>query len=38
MTHEDRVVSVGGADTAILGWIAERDRKAKAKARATKRR
>lgn len=25
MTHERRVVKVGGADTAILGWIAERD-------------
>ncbi len=27
MTHQDRVVDVGGADTAILGWIAERDQK-----------
>jgi hypothetical protein len=27
MTHEDRVVAVGQADTAILGWVAERDRK-----------
>ena len=27
MTHEDRVVEVGEADTALLGWIAERDRK-----------
>jgi hypothetical protein len=27
MTHEDRVVETGHADTAILGWIAERDRK-----------
>jgi len=27
MTHEDRVVEVGHADAAILGWIAERDRK-----------
>jgi len=27
MTHQDRVVAVGQADTAILGWLAERDRK-----------
>jgi hypothetical protein len=27
MTHDDRVVAVGQADTAILGWIATRDRK-----------
>jgi hypothetical protein len=28
LTHGDRVVEVGGADTAFLGWIAERDRAA----------
>lgn len=34
MMHKDRVVSLGGADTAILEWIAERDIKAaKAKKR-----
>jgi hypothetical protein len=27
MMHLDRVVALGGADTAILSWIAERDRK-----------
>ncbi len=27
MTHQDRVVEVGSADTAILGWIAKRDQK-----------
>ncbi len=25
MTHGDRVVAVGGADTAVLSWIAKRD-------------
>jgi len=25
MTHRDRIVALGGADTAILEWIAERD-------------
>jgi len=29
MTHGERVVEVGHADTAILAWIAERDRKKK---------
>jgi hypothetical protein len=27
MTHRDRVVEVGGADTSFLAWIAERDAK-----------
>jgi hypothetical protein len=27
MTHKDRVVEVGGADTAILEWIAAADAK-----------
>lgn len=27
MTHGERVVTVGGADMAILGWVAERDAK-----------
>jgi hypothetical protein len=31
MTHGDRVVEVGQADTAILGWIAKRDKKKKKK-------
>lgn len=26
MTHGERIVAVGGADTAVLSWIAERDR------------
>jgi hypothetical protein len=25
MTHRDRVVQVGGADTSFLTWIAEED-------------
>jgi hypothetical protein len=29
MTHKDRVVKVGGADTSFLEWIAERDAKNK---------
>ena len=27
MTHRDRVVKIGGADTSFLAWIAERDAK-----------
>jgi hypothetical protein len=27
MTHRDRVVEVGGADTSFLAWVAERDAK-----------
>jgi hypothetical protein len=27
MTHRDRVIEVGGADTSFLAWIAERDAK-----------
>ena len=30
MTHRERVVEVGGADTAILGWIATSDQKKRA--------
>jgi hypothetical protein len=25
MTHRDRVIEVGGADTSFLAWIAEQD-------------
>lgn len=26
MTHKERIVKVGGADTAFLSWIAEEDK------------
>ncbi|KFF03578.1 hypothetical protein IW19_21550 [Flavobacterium reichenbachii] len=29
MTHKDRIVEIGGADTAFLTWIAEEDMKKK---------